>query len=320
MQEPLIIAHRGASGYLPEHTLEAKALAYGQGADYLEQDVVATRDRRLVVLHDLYLDDVTDVAEQYRDRCRADGHYYVIDFDLAEIRRLRVIERRRPGGGREALFPGRFPNVPVPFRIATLEEEISLIRGLNHSTGRCVGIYPELKDPAWHARHGIDLAELVLAQLDACGYRERDDPAFVQCFDARELERLRRDFGTRLKTVLLLDDGPTTGRLNAEELERISAFADALGIAYPSLLSRHGPGEALRAAPLAERARRAGLALHAYTFRADRLGDVGVDFQTLLGFFFGEIRVAGVFCDQPDLAVEARNALEQSHGQPGKAQ
>jgi glycerophosphoryl diester phosphodiesterase len=85
---PIVIAHRGASGYLPEHTLEAKALAYGLGADYLEQDVVATRDAQLVVLHDLHLDDVTDVASRFPGRQRADGRHYAIDFDLAELQQL----------------------------------------------------------------------------------------------------------------------------------------------------------------------------------------------------------------------------------------
>jgi len=103
---PIVIAHRGASGYLPEHTLEAKALAYGLGADYLEQDVVATRDAQLVVLHDLHLDDVTDVASRFPGRQRADGRHYAIDFDLAELQQLAVSERRKPGS-RSARFPER---------------------------------------------------------------------------------------------------------------------------------------------------------------------------------------------------------------------
>src|SRR5690554_7145662 len=95
---PFVIAHRGASGYLPEHTLEAKALAYGQGADYLEQDVVATRDDELVVLHDVHLDHVTDVARRYPGRRRRDGHWYARDFTLAELRTLEVHERRDEAG------------------------------------------------------------------------------------------------------------------------------------------------------------------------------------------------------------------------------
>src|SRR6185503_3100921 len=105
---PIVIAHRGASGYLPEHTLVAKALAHGLGADYLEQDVVATRDGKLVVLHDLYLDDVSDVAERFRGRQRDDGLHYVIDFDLTELKTLTVFERRAPGSA-AAKYPARFP-------------------------------------------------------------------------------------------------------------------------------------------------------------------------------------------------------------------
>ena len=105
---PIVIAHRGASGYLPEHTLVAKALAHGLGADYLEQDVVATRDGQLVVLHDLYLDDVTDVAAKFPGRQRTDGRHYVIDFDLAELKTLTIFERRAPGA-LTAKYPARFP-------------------------------------------------------------------------------------------------------------------------------------------------------------------------------------------------------------------
>jgi glycerophosphoryl diester phosphodiesterase len=100
--QPLVIAHRGASGHLPEHTLAAKVLAYAHGADYIEQDVVMTRDGALVVLHDLTLDRVTDVAQQFPGRARADGRYYVIDFTLAELRSLQVSEPALPGGGNRA--------------------------------------------------------------------------------------------------------------------------------------------------------------------------------------------------------------------------
>ena len=88
--EKIVIAHRGASGYLPEHTLPAKAMAYAQGADYLEQDLVMTKDDNLVVLHDHYLDRVTDVADRFPDRARKDGRYYAIDFTLDEIKSLKV--------------------------------------------------------------------------------------------------------------------------------------------------------------------------------------------------------------------------------------
>src|SRR5206468_1815389 len=117
-ERAIVIAHRGASGYLPEHTLVGKALAYGLGADYLEQDVVATRDAELVVLHDLHLDDVSDVAQRFPGRQRGDGLHYAIDFDLAEIQRLTLFERRT-AGARTAKYPGRFPADIGVARIAT---------------------------------------------------------------------------------------------------------------------------------------------------------------------------------------------------------
>jgi glycerophosphoryl diester phosphodiesterase len=200
----LVIAHRGACGYLPEHTLEAKALAYGFGVDFLEQDVVATRDGELVVLHDLHLDDVTDVAQRFSGRARADGRHYVIDFTLAELRALTVVERRRAGSF-ERLYSGRFKADGAHFRIATLEEELALLRGLNATTGRNVGLYPEIKHPRWHREHGIDLARRLLEQLVAAGYRHAADACYVQCFDAEELRRVRRDLGSELRLVQLVD-------------------------------------------------------------------------------------------------------------------
>ena len=195
--QPIVIAHRGASGYLPEHTLAAKALAYGLGADFLEQDVVATRDSQLVVLHDLYLDDVTDVARRFPGRHRDDGRHYVVDFDLAELRTLTVFERRAPGTS-AAKYPARFPADTGLFGIATLEEELQLIQGLNRSTGRVVGVYPEIKDPDWHRRHGIDLAKArCWPSCTRSAIRRAEDPAFVQCFDAAELMRLKHELGCR---------------------------------------------------------------------------------------------------------------------------
>ncbi|MDZ7643634.1 MAG: glycerophosphodiester phosphodiesterase [Woeseiaceae bacterium] len=203
---PLIIAHRGASGYLPEHTLEAKALAYGLGADYLEQDVVVTRDDRLVVLHDIHLDRVTNVASVYPSRARDDGRYYARDFDLAELQTLLVWERFSDTAGEIPVFPERFPARAGTFRVASLDDELTMIRGLNRATGRTVGIYPEIKSPAWHHDAGVDSAALLLDLLARHGYREASDPAFVQCFDAGELRRIRVDLGCRLPLVQLAGD------------------------------------------------------------------------------------------------------------------
>ena len=302
---PIVIAHRGASGYLPEHTLEGKALAYGLGADYLEQDVVATRDSQLVVLHDLHLDDVTDVARRFSGRQRAYGHHYAIDFDLAELQQLSVGERRRPSSAL-ARFPERFPPDAALFRIATLEQELSLIAGLNKSMRRTVGIYAEIKHPRWHQDHGIDLARLLLEALSAHGYDDPGSPAFVQCFDAVELRRVREELKCRLKLVQLVGEEPEyAALLSAEGLARVARYADALGPSYQQLVAaRIFP---LRRSALADAAKRAGLMLHPYTFRRDDLPPYAEDFEELLQAFFSDIEIDGLFCDQPDIAVRVRD-------------
>jgi glycerophosphoryl diester phosphodiesterase len=306
---PIVIAHRGASGYLPEHTLVAKALAYGLGADFLEQDVLATRDRELVVLHDLHLDDVTDVARRFPGRHRNDGRHYVIDFDLAEIEQLEVVERRAPGQI-AAKYPGRFPADGGSFRIATLKQELRLVQGLNRSTGRTVGIYPEIKAPQWHRQHGIDLARLLIEELRGFGYSRTSDSAFVQCFDAGELQRVKRDLGCELRLVQLVGSEPEyADALTPRGLGRVASYAYGLGPSYRQL-AEVGDGH-LRPAALTKHAHDSGLRLHPYTFRRDDLPEYARTLEELLEFFFVEARVAGVFCDHPDVAVRVRNSLQQ---------
>ena len=149
----LVIGHRGACGYLPEHTLESYALAHGQGADYIEPDLVRTRDGAFLCLHDIYLEPTTDVAAVFPGRARADGRYYAIDFTLEEVRRLRVRER----------LDRRFPQGASRFAVPTFEEMIELVAGLNRTTGRRAGIYPELKQPAFHRDEGQPMEEAFLA-------------------------------------------------------------------------------------------------------------------------------------------------------------
>ena len=146
----------------------------------------------LLVLHDLYLEAVSDVAQVFPGRQREDGHFYVIDFRLDELRQLALTERGENRDGRWVpRFPGRFPPGKSIFRISTFEEEIELIQGLNQSTGRTVGLYPEIKAPAFHRREGRDIGRVVLEILRGYGYTRRSDPVYLQCFDPRELKRLR---------------------------------------------------------------------------------------------------------------------------------
>ncbi len=298
----IVIAHRGASGYLPEHTLEAKALAYGQGADYLEQDVVATRDGTLIVLHDIDLEPVTDVALRFPNRSRADGHYYAIDFDIDEIRQLRVTGRRSPGGPVE--------RTGECYRIATLEEELLLVTRLNQTTGRQVGIYPEIKQPQWHRAHGMDLTRMLVEELAEAGYRRRSDPVFVQSFDVMELRRIRDELGCSLPLIQLVDESTDYDRLLTRNgLVELAGYVQGLGPAYRQLVgspvSRRGPVPA----DLVHHAHEAGLLLHPYTFKRDGLPEYAQSLEQLLTVFFSDIGVDGVFCDYPDVAVRIRDGL-----------
>lgn len=307
MTAPIVIAHRGASGYLPEHTLPAKALAHGLGADFIEQDVVATRDGELVVLHDLYLDDVSDVARCFPERRRSDGRHYVVDFDLAELKTLRLMERRAPGLSTPK-YPARFPGDAALFNIATFADELRLIQGLNKSTGRTVGIYPEIKQPEWHRSHGIDVAAKLLAELRTFGYSRATDPVFIQCFDPDELSRVKNELGAELRLVQLVDNGPRySGLLTAPGLHRLAGHAIGLGPHHAQLVA--AAGDRPEASRLLMLAHDAGLNLHPYTFRKDDLPPYARSFEHWLEFFFVEARVDGVFCDHPDLAVRVRDMV-----------
>jgi glycerophosphoryl diester phosphodiesterase len=308
---PLIIAHRGASGYLPEHTLEAKALAYGLGADFLEQDVVASRDDQLIVLHDIYLDRVTDVAERFPGRQRPDGRFYVRDFDLDELRTLRVWERLNAEGS-AVEFPLRYPAKSGTFRIASLEEEFEFIAGLNRSTGRSVGVYPEIKRPAWHRDNGIDLSSRVLEVLAAFGYRDASDPVFLQCFDARELERLRHELDCRLRLIQLI--GENTWResdtdydqLRSEQgLARVAKTANGIGPGLWQLYTLAEIDGHPVSSGLVSRAHALGLAVHPYTFRADQLPPGFETLEAAVQWFATSLGIDGLFSDFPDRALAA---------------
>ena len=298
---PVIIAHRGASGYLPEHSLAAKAMAYGMGADFLEQDVVASRDGELLVLHDLYLDDVSNVAGIFPRRARADWHFYCIDFDLAEIRTLSFGERLNPDTGAPR-FPGRYPRNAGDFPVVTLTEEIHFIQRLNAATGRRVGIYPELKDPAWHAEQGIDLSGRVLAVLHKFGYLAGGgEPVFLQCLDAEELKRISKTVGARLPIIQLLGSGTA---VDNPLLQEISDYAVGIGPAIKLICLGSDIDGKPEVSKLVQAAHDIGLAVHPYTFRADELPAAIVSFEELLALFIDRLQVDGLFTDFTDQVAE----------------
>lgn len=298
---PRVIAHRGASGYLPEHTQEAVALAHGLGADFIEQDLVLTRDKALVVLHDVEIDAVTDVAQVFPARKRDDGRYYAIDFTLAELKTLTVRERANPKTGKPA-FPARFPRGKGTFRIPTLDEEIDLIEGLNASTGRKVGIYPEIKSPAWHKAQGHDITPIVLDALKKRGYATKADNFYLQCFDFDEVKRIRTELNFQGKLVQLLGSRKTPhGDLfEPATLAALAKHADGIGPGLP-LVVRAQDGK-VGPTPLVGLAHEAGLEVHPYTLRTDALPP-GVSLPDLLKALTSSPHpIDGLFADQPDRA------------------
>ena len=309
--EVLVVAHRGACGYLPEHTLESKAYAHALGAHYIEQDVVATRDDQLVVLHDVHLDRVTDVAERFPGRSRDDGRYYARDFDLAEIKSLRAGERRGEDGI-NAAFPKRFPVGVGEFRVPTLREEIKMIQGLNRSTGRIAGIYPEIKRPAWHRAEGVDISALVLQLLDDLGYRTKADPVFLQCFDAAEVRRIRHELGCPLRMVQLLgenewgeSDTDYDDLKTPDGLRALANTVDAIGPFIGQLVKLADVDGQPISTGLVSSAHEAGMLVHPYTFRADQLAPGFESMGEMVGWFVEQLDIDGLFTDFPDLALAA---------------
>ena len=303
----LVIAHRGASGYLPEHTIAAKAMAYAQGADYIEQDLVMTRDDEVIVLHDHHLDTVTNVSDVFPRRARDDGRFYVIDFTLAEIRQLAISERFQARDGRKvAVFEKRFPLSKSSFRISTFAEEIELIQGLNKSVGRTVGIYPEIKSPGFHRSEGKDISAAVVEILNNYGYRKKADPVYLQCFDPQELRRIHDELlpplDMTIPLIQLLGSGEIfKPALTEQGLSQIALYADGIGPSINLIVEDNSQPSNIVVNDLVDRAHELGLVVHPYTFRRDQLPAFADDYHMLLKIFLDDIGVDGVFTDFPDL-------------------
>lgn len=297
-----VIAHRGAPGYLPEHTLEGYAMAHGQGADYLEPDLMLTKDGVPIALHDRTLDATTNVAEVFPDRARDDGRHYAVDFTLDEVKQLAVRERVHPSSG-ELAHPGRFPNTheELVFRIPTLAELIELTQGMNHATGRNVGIYPETKASSWHAEQGHDFERIVMDVLNKYGYESASDPVFVQSFEPESLRRLR-DLGCELRLVQLIGGGAGADPMvTPEGLDEIAEYADGIGPSISRIID--SAGEVVDDNALITGAHARDLAVHPWTVRADGLPSHADSAEALLERLLFDLGADGVFIDQPDVAV-----------------
>lgn len=280
----LLVAHRGASAYAPEHTAAAYRLAVEQGADFVEQDLQLSKDGVLVCLHDLTLERTTNVEEVFPDRARTDAEgrrsWPVSDFTVRELKRLDA----------GSWFAPRFAGESIP----TFQEAIELLRGR-------AGLYPETKAPEVYASRGFSMETLLLAQLAKNALDQTDadpkTPVIVQSFSAESLKNLRTA-GTSLPLVFLISDNDR-GRhpwLTDDGLKQIRTFADGIGPAKSLLLSDPS---------LAVRAHAAGLTITPYTFRSAGMPP-GRTVKEEMADFLYRIGVDGVFTDNPDQFPERR--------------
>lgn len=317
--EMLIIAHRGASAERPEHTLAAYERAIDQGADYIEPDLVATKDLVLVSRHENELSGTTDVAsrEEFEDRRREktiDGQriagWFAEDFTLAELRTLRAKERipsLRPANAR---FDGLY-------QVPTLSDIVRLARAKEAETGRRIGLYPELKHPEFLLQNnGIDLVDLLLREFRQLGITPQD-PVFIQSFEIAPLQRLKqRGGGFKLVQLVKPEDGPAdepamryAEMVTPTGLAEVAKYADAVGAHIGMVLTPEGTPTSLVAD-----ARAAGLAVHAWTVRPEneflpvilRTGTDprGKGCDGALMAMLRSAGITGVFTDDPGRAVD----------------
>jgi glycerophosphoryl diester phosphodiesterase len=301
--KPLVIAHRGAPGYLPEHTLESVTLSYGQGADFIEQDLIVTKDSKIIVLHDIHLETVTNVEQVFPDRKREDDRYYALDFTLAELKTLNVHERQNAQGNQ--VFPNRYQG-KGSFKIATFEEQIELIQQLNRQLNKTTGFYPEIKSPAWHREQGVDISQLVMAVLRKHKLDDPNKPIYVQCFDFAETQRLRNSLNAKVKLIQLIgendwQESPTNYDVlkTPAGLKAIAKVAQGVGPWIPQLVDL----KTMQPTAFIEQAHIAGLKVHPYTFRKDALPD-DINTQQMLQLLFEGLKVDGLFTDFTDTVVK----------------
>jgi glycerophosphoryl diester phosphodiesterase len=328
-QPPILIAHRGASGYLPEHTLAAYALAVVQGADFIEPDLVATRDGVLVARHENEISGTTDVAAhpEFSNRRRTqsiDGSaitgWFTEDFTLAELKTLRARERipeLRPGNARH----DGMLEVPTFDEILELLTQVNAMRAAaGHAP---IGVYPETKHPSHFASIGLPLEPSLLGSL-ASG--RGTAPVFIQCFEVGNLRELRRHCDYPLVQLMESSGGPWDRRgegntyaamASADGLRQIAGYANAVGVRKDMVISDGVDGQP-QATTLVADAHAAGLLVHVWTFRAENCflpgrlrngedpsghGDLSSEISSHLA-----AGVDGLFADFPDLA---RRAIEQ---------
>ena len=328
--DPLVIAHRGASGYRPEHTLAAYELGARLGADYVEPDLVRTKDGVLVARHENEISGTTDVATrpEFADRRTTkviDGlsltGWFTEDFTLAELKTLRAVERIPALRPRNTRFNG-FYEVP------TFQEVIDLTKRLSKELGRPIGIYPETKHPTYFRDIGLPLEEPLVRVLNRNGLNSRRAKVFVQSFEVGNLQALDDELRVPLVQLLgartqkpwdfVVSGDPRTyaDMATPAGLEDIAEYADGVGPSKDYIVPRDAAGNSLPPTSFVDDAHRAGLLVHPYTFRNEnsflplelRLSDDPAAYGNAAAEYeqFFELGVDGLFSDNADTALRAR--------------
>jgi glycerophosphoryl diester phosphodiesterase len=313
-KSPLVIGHRGASGYRPEHTIASYELAIEQGADYIEPDLVMTKDGVLIVRHENEISGTTDVASKFPNRKTTksiDGEkiegWFSEDFTLSEIKSLRASERLAK---RDHSFDGKF-------EIPTFEEVILLAKK------KKVGIYPEMKHPSYFSSISLPLEPEVIRVLKKYQLDKIEAAVFLQSFELTALQNVRKEIG--VKTVFLLGEpnavpfdlalkGEKKTYLNytsADELKKLAKDISGIGPHKNYLISIKMTGGQASVTSILKWAHEAGLLVHPYTFRseAEYLASHYKNDPQNEYLLFYEHGVDGVFSDFPDHAVKARSAF-----------
>jgi glycerophosphoryl diester phosphodiesterase len=303
--EKIIIAHRGASGYLPEHTLESYSYAFALGADFIEPDLVITKDNQVIVMHDTHLDTTTNVAQVFPQKKRKDGRYYVIDFTLKEIKQLRVFERINLKS-RKAVYSKRFPIKNSKFEVPTFREFIELIQGLEKSTGRKVGIYPEIKAPEFHKKYKKPIVRKTIQLLKEYGYDKKLDQVFLQCFEPKTLKDLKFKYKVPYPLVQLIAENSWNETSadyekmkTSEGVKDIASYASGVGPWINQLVDETG-----RKSDFFKFLKKSGLKIHPYTVRKDQLQPFASNIDEVFKVLFEHLKVDGAFTDFPDLGLK----------------
>lgn len=319
---PIVIGHRGACGYRPEHTLDSYELAIEMGADYIEPDIVATKDGILIARHENDISQTTDVRDRpefanHKTTKIIDGKeiigWFTEDFTLEEIKTLRVKER----------LPFRNHFNDCQFEVPTLQEIIDLVKRKSTDTGHTIGIYPETKHPTYFDSINLSLEEPLIEILHANGYTSNNDPILIQSFEVENLKQLNEMTDLRLVQLLasssmrpydliMKGDSRTYGDLTAPgELVKIAEYAEAIGPDKRLIVPVNQEEQLQPTTSLIDQAHAAGLLVHTWTFRNENQylaphydGNPEAEYEQ-----FFRLGVDGVFSDFPDTAVTVRNRI-----------